>query len=72
MAERTRWHFIPRTAPLCWLSMVAGVILLVQSIVTLSTSSPRFPVLPVIAAVAAVALIVIATLGLAKPQLRGR
>jgi hypothetical protein len=72
MAERTRWHLIPRTAPLCWFSMAAGVLLLVLSVVTLSTTGARVPVFQVIAVVAAAALIAIATLGLVKPQLRGR
>jgi peptidoglycan/LPS O-acetylase OafA/YrhL len=72
MAEHTRWHVIPRTTPLCWLSMAAGVLLLVSSIVTLATTSARAPVLEVIVAVVAVALMVLAGLGLARPDLRGR
>ncbi len=68
----TRWHVIPRTTPLCWLSMAAGVLLLVSSIVTLSTSAARVPALEIIVAVLAVVLIVCAALGLAKPRLRGR
>jgi hypothetical protein len=68
----TRWQVIPRTAPLCWLSMAAGVLLLVSSIVTLTTAAARVPVLEVIVAVVAVVLIVCAALGLAKPQLRDR
>lgn len=68
----TRWQVIPRTAPLCWLSMAAGVLLLVSSIITLTTAAARVPVLEVIVAVVAVVLIVCAVLGLAKPQLRNR
>ncbi|WP_290054848.1 hypothetical protein [Amycolatopsis solani] len=71
MAER-RWHFIPSTAPLCWLYLGAGAILLLSSVLTLTGTETRAPVLPVIAAVAAVALIVLAAIGLAKPRLRGR
>ncbi|MFI5585657.1 hypothetical protein ACIA5G_11530 [Amycolatopsis sp. NPDC051758] len=71
MAERNHWHVIPRTAPLCWLSMAAGVLLLVSSIVTL-TMAAGAPVLEVIVAVLAVALMVLAGLGLARPELRGR
>ena len=71
MAERNHWHVIPRTAPLCWLSMAAGVLLLVSSIVTLTTAGSA-PVLEVIVAVLAVALMVLAGLGLARPELRGR
>jgi hypothetical protein len=72
MAERNRWHVIPRTAPLCWLSMIAGVLLLVSSIVTLTTTAARVPVLEVLVAVAAVALMVCAGIGLTRPGLRGR
>jgi peptidoglycan/LPS O-acetylase OafA/YrhL len=72
MAERNHWHVIPRTAPLCWLSMAAGVLLLVSSIVTLTTTAASAPVLEVIVAVLAVALMVLAGLGLARPELRGR
>ncbi|MEA5363248.1 hypothetical protein VA596_27205 [Amycolatopsis sp., V23-08] len=68
----TRWQLIPRTTPLCWLSLVAGVLLLVSSIITLTTAAARVPVLEVIVAVVAVFLIVCAVLGLAKPQLRNR
>jgi hypothetical protein len=68
----TRWQVIPRTAPLCWLSMAAGVLLLISSIITLTTAAARVPVLEVIVAVLAVLLIVCAALGLAKPQLRDR
>ncbi|MEV4150884.1 hypothetical protein AB0J40_45035 [Amycolatopsis sp. NPDC049691] len=72
MAEQNRWHVIPRTAPLCWISLAAGVLLLVSSIITLTTAAARVPVLEVIVAVAAVALIVLAGVGLARPDLRGR
>ncbi|MFJ1758935.1 hypothetical protein ACIOD2_01380 [Amycolatopsis sp. NPDC088138] len=68
----TRWQLIPRTTPLCWLSLAAGVLLLVSSIITLTTAAARVPVLEVIVAVVAVFLIVCAVLGLAKPQLRNR
>ncbi|MFG1647424.1 hypothetical protein ACGFMK_44695 [Amycolatopsis sp. NPDC049252] len=68
----TRWQVIPRTVPLCWLSLAAGVLLLVSSIITLATAATRIPVLEVIVAVVAVFLIVCAALGLAKPQLRNR
>jgi hypothetical protein len=68
----TRWQVIPRTAPLCWLSLAAGVLLLASSVITLTTSSARVPLLEVVVAVVAVALIVCAALGLAKPQLRNR
>lgn len=72
MAGQTRWHVIPRTAPLCWLSLAAGVLLLVSSIITLTTTAARVPVLEVIVAVVAVALIALAGVGLARPDLRGR
>ena len=68
----TRWQLIPRTTPLCWLSLAAGVLLLVSSIITLTTAAARVPVLEVTVAVVAVFLIVCAVLGLAKPQLRNR
>ncbi|WP_370962315.1 hypothetical protein [Amycolatopsis sp. cg9] len=71
MAER-RWHFIPTTAPLCWLNLGVGAVLLLSSVLTLSSADTRAPVLSVIAAVAAVALIVLAAVGLARPRLRGR
>jgi peptidoglycan/LPS O-acetylase OafA/YrhL len=71
MTER-RWHVIPTTAPLCWLSMAAGVVLLVSSIVTWTTTGAGAPVLEVIVAVVAVALIVLAGVGLTRPNLRGR
>jgi hypothetical protein len=71
MAER-RWHFIPSTAPLCWLNLGVGAVLLVSSVLTLTRTDPRAPVLSVIAGVAALALIVLATVGLARPGLRGR
>jgi uncharacterized membrane protein len=71
MAER-RWHFIPTTAPLCWLYLGVGAILLVSSILTLTGSESQAPVLPVIGAVAAVGLIALSALGLARPKLRGR
>lgn len=72
MAGRSRWHVIPRTTSLCWLNLAAGVLLLVASVVTLTTSAARVPVLEVIVAVVAVALIVLAGVGLARPDLRGR
>jgi hypothetical protein len=72
MAEGNRWHVIPRTAALCWISLAAGVLLLVSSIVTLTTAAARVPVLEVIVAAVAVALIACAAIGLAKPQLRDR
>ncbi|MDT7800145.1 MAG: hypothetical protein QOI78_3578 [Actinomycetota bacterium] len=68
----TRWQLIPRTTPLCWVSLAAGVLLLVSSIITLTTAAARVPVLEVIVAVVAVLLIVCAVLGLTKPQLRNR
>jgi uncharacterized membrane protein len=71
MAER-RWHVIPSTAPLCWLYLGVGAVLLVSSILTLARTDAQAPVLSVIASVAAVALIVLATVGLARPRLRGR
>ncbi|MEU0794382.1 hypothetical protein ABZ342_30355 [Amycolatopsis sp. NPDC005961] len=71
MAER-RWHFIPSTAPLCWLNLGVGAVLLVSSILTLARTDAPAPVLSVIAGVAAVALIVLATVGLTRPGLRGR
>ena len=71
MAER-RWHFIPTTAPLCWLYLGVGAILLLSSVLTLTRAETGAPVLTVIAAVAAVALIVVAAIGLARPRLRGR
>lgn len=72
MTERNRWHVIPRTTALCWISMAAGILLLVSSIVTLMTTAARVPVLEVIVAVVSLALIACAAIGLAKPQLRGR
>ncbi|WP_410673894.1 hypothetical protein [Amycolatopsis sp. cmx-4-68] len=72
MAERNRWHFIPATAPLCWLFAGVGAVLLVLSIVTLTTMDVQAPVLTVIAAVAGLALLVMSGLGLARPNLRGR
>ncbi len=71
MAER-RWHVIPSTAPLCWLNLAVGAVLLLSSILMLTRTDARLPVFLVIAAVAAVALIVLATVGLARPRLRGR
>jgi hypothetical protein len=71
MAER-RWHFVPSTAPLCWLNLGVGAVLLLSSIVTLTREDSPAPVLSVVAGVAAVALIVLASLGLARPALRGR
>jgi hypothetical protein len=72
MAERNRWHFIPTTAPLCWLYAGVGAVLLVSSIVSLTTTDAKAPVLTVIAGVAALALLVVAGVGLARPSLRGR
>jgi hypothetical protein len=71
MAER-RWHFVPSTAPLCWLNLGVGAVLLLSSVLTLARTDAPAPVLSVIAGVAAVALIVLATVGLARPRLRGR
>ncbi|WP_284746281.1 hypothetical protein [Amycolatopsis sp. RTGN1] len=71
MAER-RWHVIPSTAPLCWLNLGVGAVLLVSAVLTLARTDAQAPVLSVIAGVAAVALIVLATVGLARPGLRGR
>ncbi|HEY3469722.1 MAG TPA: hypothetical protein VGL47_31645 [Amycolatopsis sp.] len=71
MAER-RWHVIPTTAPLCWLYLGVGAVLLLSSVLTLTRTNAPAPVLSVIAAVAAVALIVVAAVGLARPSLRGR
>ncbi|MEV6899033.1 hypothetical protein [Amycolatopsis sp. NPDC051372] len=72
MAGNTHWHVIPRTAALCWLTMVAGVLLLGSSILTLATDDTRVPVLEIIVSVAGAALIVFAVAGLVKPQLRRR
>ena len=71
MAER-RWHVIPSTAPLCWLNLGVGAVLLLSSILTLARTDAPAPVLSVVAGVAAVALIVLATVGLTSPRLRGR
>ncbi|GAB3149118.1 hypothetical protein [Amycolatopsis sp. NPDC004378] len=71
MAER-RWRFIPATAPLCWLNLAAGALLLFSSVLTMTETDSGVPVLSVVAGVAAVALIVLATIGLARPRLRGR
>ncbi|MET7991993.1 hypothetical protein ABZU76_13865 [Amycolatopsis sp. NPDC005232] len=72
MTGNTHWHVIPRTAALCWLTMVAGVLLLGSSILTLATDDSRVPVLEIIVSVVGAALISFAVAGLVKPQLRGR
>lgn len=71
MAER-HWHVIPSTAPLCWLNLGVGAVLLVSSVLTLTKTDLAIPAATVVAGVAAVALIVLATIGLVRPRLRGR
>jgi len=72
MSQQKRWHVIPRTAPLCWLTLAAGALLLVSSIITLTTTAARMPVLEVIVGVVAIAWMAMAGIGLARPDLRGR
>ncbi|MEU8634060.1 hypothetical protein AB0C38_17940 [Amycolatopsis sp. NPDC048633] len=71
MAER-RWHFVPSTAPLCWLNLGVGAVLLLSSILTLTRTDLVAPAASVVAGVAAVALMILAAVGLARPGLRGR
>ena len=68
----TRWTLVPTTKATCYLSLLAGVLILAGVIWQFSDETPRVPVLPIIAAVAAVAAIGFAIAGLVSPRLRGR
>jgi hypothetical protein len=72
MAENSRWHVIPKTKPLCYLGLFAGILLFASSMWTLSTDSARIPIFSIIAAVCALALAAFSIIGLASPRLRGR
>jgi hypothetical protein len=72
MNGESRWHFVPTTKATCYLSLLAGVLILAGVIWRFSDGMPRIPVLPIIAAVAAVAAIGFAIAGLVSPRLRGR
>jgi hypothetical protein len=71
MADSSRWHVIPKSKPLCYLGLFAGILLLVSAIWTLSTESVRVPILQVIVVVCAVLLAACSIIGLASPRLRG-
>lgn len=68
----TRWHFIPRSVPLCVLNLVAGVLLGVAAGLELARGDSAVPALEIVVVVAAVALIACAIVGLAAPRLPGR
>jgi len=72
MNGTSRWRFVPATKATCYLSLLAGVLILAGVIWQFSDGMPRVPVLPVIAAVAAVAAIGFAIAGLVSPRLRDR
>ncbi|TDQ04278.1 hypothetical protein [Labedaea rhizosphaerae] len=70
MNSTSRWTFVPTTRASCYLSLLAGVLILVGVIWQFSDGVPRIPVLPIIAAVAAVAAIGFAIAGLVSPRSR--
>lgn len=69
MRQDTKWYVIPRTAAMCWLTLAAGVLLLV---VTVPRMTDGVAILPMISVLAAVALVVFGVIGLVSPRLRGR
>ncbi|TDV35926.1 hypothetical protein [Actinophytocola oryzae] len=71
MNGENRWHFVPRTAGSCWLSLLAGVLCLGYAVWQMADAGEA-AILPVIAAVASVMLIAVAVAGLVRPGVRGR
>ncbi|MGH8920830.1 MAG: hypothetical protein ACRDZY_06490 [Acidimicrobiales bacterium] len=68
---RRRFAFIPSTRGGCWLSLVAGVVLLALEVLDLTTHTVGNTYLTILIAVLAVVMIVLAVVGLAVPRSRG-
>lgn len=69
MRNETRMHVVPRTKAACYLTLLAGVLLLAGTTLRLREG---VAVLPVVSVVLAVVVIGCAVVGLASPRLRGR
>jgi uncharacterized membrane protein YesL len=70
MSTRSNWRVVPGSATLCWVFLLAGGILLANSIWRMATDGVA--VLSVVASVMAALLMIVAVVGLVSPEKRGR